>query len=91
LLKNLKNALLNIITITKPGNGRKFLFTNVLKEGLSAVLMKKVTDNKFNILGAVSKKVSSNSDSTPELKAKAIDLKLASTQNALKHLRQKEF
>jgi hypothetical protein len=74
--------LLNVITITKPGNGRKFLFTDASKEGLSAVLMKKVTDNKFNILGAVSKKVSGNSDSTPELEAKAIDLGLEKFEKA---------
>jgi hypothetical protein len=82
LLKNLKNALLNAITIIKPGNGRKFLFTDVSKEGLSAVLIEKVTNNKFNILGAVSKKVFRNSDFTPELKAKAIDLKLEKFKKA---------
>jgi transposase-like protein len=35
LLKNLKNALLNAITITHPGKGKKYLFTDTSKEGLS--------------------------------------------------------
>jgi hypothetical protein len=46
------------------------------------MLIEKVTDNKFNILGAVSKKVSGNSDSTPELEAKAIDLGLEKFEKA---------
>jgi hypothetical protein len=75
LFKNLKNALLNAITITRPRNGKKYLFTDASKEGLSAVLLEQVND-KFNILGAVSKKMFGTSDSTPELEAKAIDLGL---------------
>jgi hypothetical protein len=39
------------------------------------VLLEQVND-KFNILGAVSKKMSETSDSTPELEAKVIDLGL---------------
>jgi hypothetical protein len=75
LLKNLKNALLNAITITRPGKGKKYLFTDASKEGLSAVLLEQVND-KFNILSAVLKKMSGTSDLTPELEAKVIDLGL---------------